>query len=71
MVISNQVRKAYIDAIVEGQQQNNLSPLLELFVDAAQQSLIEMPHILSTARESRGRGFPLYEEMLAFLRERY
>ncbi|WP_407888228.1 Fic family protein [Scytonema sp. NUACC26] len=69
-VISNQVGKAYTDAVVEGQQ-NNISPLLELLLDAAQQSLIEMLHILSTAQESRGRGFPFYEEMLAFLSERY
>ncbi|WP_243146831.1 Fic family protein [Scytonema sp. UIC 10036] len=71
VVISNQVRKAYIDAVVEGQQQNNLSPLLTLLLDAAQQSLIEMLHVLSTAWESRGRGLPFYEEMLAFLSEHY
>ncbi len=70
VVIPNQVRKAYIDAIVEGQQQNEISPLLTLLLDAAQKSLIEMLHILSTARESRGRGLPFYEEMLTFLSER-
>lgn len=70
VVISNQVHKAYIDAVVEGQQQNNPSPLLALLLNAAQQSLIEMLHILSTAQESRGRGLPFYEEMLAFLSER-
>ena len=70
VVIPNQARKAYIDAIVEGQQQNDISPLLTLLLDAAQKSLIEMLHILSTARESRGRGLPFYEEMLAFLSER-
>ena len=70
VVISNQVRKDYIDAIVDAQQQNDISPLLTLLLDAAQKSLIEMLHILSTARESRGRGLPFYEEMLAFLSER-
>lgn len=70
VVISNQVRKAYIDAIIEGQQRNDLSPLLTLLLDAAEQSLIEMLHILSTAKVSRGRGLPFYEEMLAFLSER-
>jgi Fic family protein len=69
VVVSNQVRKAYIDAIVEGQQRNELSPLLMLLLDAAMRSLIEMLHILSTAQESRGRGLPFYEEMLAFLSE--
>lgn len=67
VVISNQVRKAYIDAIVEAQQRNDRSPLLTLVLDAAQQSLIEMLQILSTAKESRGRGLPFYEEMLDFL----
>lgn len=70
VVISNQVRKAYIDAIVEGQQRNDLSRLLTLLLDGAERSLIEMLHILSTAQVSRGRGLPFYEEMLAFLSER-
>lgn len=71
VVISNQTRKAYIDAIVDAQQNNhNIDQLLELIVDAAQNSLIEMLQILATASESRGRGLPFYEEMLAFL-QRY
>ena len=69
VVIPNQVRKAYLDAIVEGQQRNERSPLLTLLLDAAIRSLIEMLHILSTAKVSRGRGLPFYEEMLAFLSE--
>ncbi|MBD2771349.1 Fic family protein [Iningainema sp. BLCCT55] len=71
VVISNQVRKAYIDAIVEAQQHSDRSPIITLVLDAAQQSLIEMLQILSTAKESRGRGLPFYEEMLDFLGERY
>jgi Fic family protein len=71
VVIANQVRKAYIDAIVEAQQRNEQSPLLTLLLDAAQQALIEMLHILSTAGESRGRGLLFYEEMLAFLSEHH
>jgi Fic family protein len=67
-VISDRASQAYTDAIVEGQQQN-ISPFLELLLDAAQQSLIETLRILSTAQESQGRGFPFYEEMLAFLNE--
>ena len=63
VVISNQVRKAYIDAIVEAQQQNDRSQLLMLILDAAQRALIELLTILSTAQESRGRGLPFYEEM--------
>lgn len=66
-VISQKFRKAYIDAIVEGQQQKNLSPLLTLLLDAVQQALVEMLHIISTAQDSRGKGLPFYEEMLEFL----
>lgn len=71
VVISNQTRKTYIDAIVDAQQNNNdIDQLLELMVDAAQNSLIETLQILATASESRGRGLPFYEEMLAFLQNR-
>jgi Fic family protein len=42
VIISNQVRKAYIDAIVAAQQQNtNLSPFLDLIIDSTQVALIE------------------------------
>jgi Fic family protein len=71
VVIANQVRKSYIDAIVAVQQQNNISPLLNLLLDATQEALVEMLHILSTAQQSRGKGLLFYEEMLAFLNERY
>lgn len=68
VVISNQVRAAYIDAIAAAQQQDaGIHPLLNLIVDAAQDSLIETLQILATARDSRGRGLPFYEEMLSIL----
>jgi Fic family protein len=66
-VISQKFRKAYIDAIVEGQQQKNFSPLLTLLLDAVQQAFVEMLHIISTAQDSRGKGLPFYKEMLEFL----
>ena len=69
VIISNQTRKAYIDAIVDAQQNNDINQLLELMVDAAQDSLIEMLQILATASDSRGRGLPFYEEMLSFLQK--
>lgn len=68
VVISNQVRKAYIDAIADAQQQDSdISQLLNLILDSAQSSLIDTLQILATASDSRGRGAPFYEEMLVFL----
>lgn len=68
VVISNQVRKAYIDALADAQQQDSdISQLLNLILDSAQSSLIDTLQILATASDSRGRGAPFYEEMLAFL----
>ncbi len=67
VVISNQVRKAYIDALVDAQQDSDISQLLNLILDSAQSSLIDTLQILATASDSRGRGAPFYEEMLAFL----
>lgn len=68
VVISNQVRKAYIDVIVDAQQQDSdISQLLNLILDSAQSSLIDTLRVLATASDSRGRGAPFYEEMLAFL----
>lgn len=70
VVISNQVRAAYIDAIAAAQQEGaGIDPLLNLIVDAAQDSLIETLQILATASDSRGRGLPFYEEMLAVLQQ--
>lgn len=71
VVISNQVRKAYIDAIIDAQQQGSNLQLLNLIIDSAQNSLIETLQILVTASDSRGRGAPFYEEMLAFLQHSY
>lgn len=71
IVISNQIRQAYIEAIAEGQQQNiGIGKLLDLIVDSAQTSLVETLQVLATAYDSRGRGVPFYAEMLAFLQSR-
>ena len=68
VVISNQIRQAYIEAIAEAQKQNaGINKLTDLVVDAAQSSLVETLQVLATAYESRGRGLPFYEEMLTFL----
>ena len=71
IVISNQIRQAYIEATAEGQQQNiGIGKLMDLIVDAAQTSLVETLQVLATAYDSRGRGVPFYAEMLAFLQSR-
>ena len=70
IVISNQVRKAYIDAIIDAQQEGESDPLLNLVIDSAQSSLIETLQISATASDSRGQGLAFYQEMLAFLRYR-
>ncbi|MEG4338814.1 Fic family protein [Microcoleus sp. AT8-B1] len=70
VIISNQVRAAYIDAIAEAQQQGSgIEPLLDLIVDAARYSLIETLQILATASDSLGQGLPFYQEMLAVLQQ--
>ncbi|MEG4576838.1 Fic family protein [Microcoleus sp. N3A4] len=70
VIISNQVRAAYIDAIAEAQQHGSgIHPLLDLIVDAARYSLIETLQILATASDSLGQGLPFYQEMLAVLQQ--
>jgi Fic family protein len=70
VIISNQVRAAYIDAIAEAQQYGSgIHPLLDLIVDAARYSLIETLQILATASDSQSQGLPFYQEMLAVLQQ--
>lgn len=69
VVISNQIRQAYIEAIANSQQQNtDISRLIELIADCTQTSLVETLQVLATAADSRGQGLPFYKEMLAFLK---
>jgi Fic family protein len=50
VIVSNQVRAAYIDAIAQAQPDNSaIHPLLDLIVDAARYSLIETLQIVATA----------------------
>ncbi|MEG4288883.1 Fic family protein [Microcoleus sp. C2C3] len=70
VIISNQVRAAYLDAIAEAQQHGSgIHPLLDLIVDAARYSPIETLQILATASDSLGQGLPFYQEMLAVLQQ--
>ncbi|MBE9078524.1 Fic family protein [Romeria aff. gracilis LEGE 07310] len=68
VVISNQQRVAYIEALVYAQQSNSdLSLLLELVINAARASLFETLSAIVTAADSRGKGLPFYREIIAFL----
>ncbi|MEO1295964.1 MAG: Fic family protein [Cyanobacteria bacterium J06636_16] len=67
VVISNQQRSAYIEALVQAQQHDNLSGLQELLLESTQTSLVEVLRVVVTAIESQGKGKAFYDEMLAFL----
>jgi Fic family protein len=70
VVIRNQLRQDYIDAIVERQQTNqNSNQLLTLVINATQEALIDMLRMLVTAEDSKGKGLPFYQELLKVLRE--
>lgn len=67
-VITNELRKEYIDALVYAQtNQNDTSKLTSLVADASRESLVEYLRVLSTAAESKGKGLSFYEEMISYL----
>jgi Fic family protein len=68
VVINNQIRNDYINALAYGQQnQDDLSQLYDLVFDAANSSLVEVLRMLVTARSSRGKGQVFYQEIADFL----
>ena len=68
VIISNQQRQDYINAIAYGQNNNDdVSQLEDLVLEATRSSLIETLRLVVTAADSRGRGKPFYEEMMAVL----
>jgi Fic family protein len=68
VIISNSVRNDYINAVAYGQQnQDDINQLLTLILDATKSSLIETLRLLATSADSRGKGMPFYQEMIAFL----
>jgi Fic family protein len=68
VVIDNQIRNDYINALAYGQQnQDDLSQLYELIFDAAISSLVEVLRLLVTASSSRGKGEAFYREITDFL----
>ncbi|PSB51218.1 Fic family protein [filamentous cyanobacterium Phorm 6] len=68
VVIDNQIRNDYINALAYGQQnQDDLSQLYVLVFDAAIASLVEVLRLLVTASNSRGKGQAFYQEITDFL----
>ena len=67
VVIPNQHRAEYIEALVQAQQQDNLLAFQALLLEAAQQSLVEVLRVVVTATESQTKGQDFYEEILRFL----
>ncbi|MFG6107293.1 Fic family protein [Leptothoe sp. EHU-05/26/07-4] len=69
IVIRNDQRLVYIEALVQAQQQDNLAAFQELMLTSAQESLIEVLRIVVTAPENQNKGEDCYDEMLAFLEQ--
>ncbi|WP_341739126.1 Fic family protein [Microcoleus sp. CAWBG640] len=68
VVIDNQIRNNYINALAYGQQnQDDLSQLFALIFDATISSLVEVLRLLVTASSSRGKGQAFYQEITDFL----
>lgn len=71
VVIDNQIRNDYINALAYGQQnQDDLSRLLDLVCDGAIGSLVETLGVVVTAKSSEGKGMEFYREIMDFLGKR-
>lgn len=67
VVIKNEQRAEYIEALVQAQQQDNWLAFQELVVASTRESLIEVLRVVVTATESQNKGKEFYDEMIAFL----
>ncbi len=68
VVINNQIRNDYINALAYGQQNaNDLKQLLDLVCDAAVASLVDTLRLVVTATSSRDKGQAFYQEITDFL----
>ncbi len=68
VVINNQVRNDYINALAHAQQhQDDLSQLYNLIFDATIASLVEVLRLVVTAKSSQGKGQTFYQEITDFL----
>ena len=68
VIISNERRNDYINAIAYGQSNNDeLDNLIDLVLSATRSSLIETLSLIVTAADSPSKGQPIYEEIIEFL----
>ena len=68
VIISNERRNDYINAIAYGQSNNDeLDGLINLVLSATRSSLIETLSLIVTAADSQGKGEPFYKEIIDFL----
>jgi Fic family protein len=68
VVISNQIRNNYINALAYGQQnQDDLSQLYDLVFDATITSLMGVLRLLVTAKSNQEKGQAFYQEITDFL----
>lgn len=68
VIIDQQIRNDYIQALAYGQQHgDDGEPLLSLVCDATITSLVAFLRVLATAGDSRGQGTVFYREMIDFL----
>ncbi len=68
VVINNQIRNDYINALAYGQQnQDDLSRFFDLVCDATIASLVETLRLVVTAASSREKGQAFYQEITDFL----
>lgn len=68
VVIDNQIRNDYINALAYGQEnQDDLGQFCDLVCDATISSLVEVLRLLVTASSSRGKGRDFYQEITDFL----
>jgi Fic family protein len=68
VVIDNQIRNDYINALAYGQQnQGDSEQLLDLVCDGAIASLVETLRLVVTAVSSQDKGEEFYREMTEFI----
>ncbi|MDB9516288.1 Fic family protein [Roseofilum reptotaenium CS-1145] len=68
VVIHNQIRNDYINALVYGQHnQDDLSQLFDLICDATIRSLVEFLQVLVTAGASQNKGQIFYQQITDFM----
>lgn len=67
VVIRNDQRAEYIEALVQAQQQGNLVAFQSLMLATVQDSLVEVLRVVVTATESQHKGNGFYDEILSYI----